>query len=207
MKSTHNLIAKKINNRLAGSIFFPNDFRGFGSDDAIKMSLCRHRERGKIERIAHGIYYKPSKLDNDFPTLESVAIAIAKKERITIKPSGLAVLYKLGLVSTAPTDLVYITNGEPRNISIGGKRLMFKATTPKKLALSTELSGLIIQALEEIGQEGLNDTVIARIKTHLKKVNQQSLKADLKLAPGWIYNFLYKLNEQLKHQNENTTIQ
>ncbi|HEX8377683.1 MAG TPA: DUF6088 family protein [Pedobacter sp.] len=199
MSSTHNLIIEKIKKRSGGSIFFPNDFRGLGSDDAIKMSLSRHAENGRLERIAHGIYYKPHKYSKDrSPSLESIAVAIAKKERILIKPSGLNALYKLSMVSTAPVDLVYITDGEPRNILVDGKRLIFKSTTPKKLNLSTETSGLLIQALEEIGRNAVDDSVVTKVKVHLKKIDQHTLDADLKLAPAWIYNLIYKLNEQIK---------
>ena len=199
MISAHNLIAQKITARTAGSIIFPNDFRGLGSDDAIKMSLSRHTDCGKLERLAHGIYYKPYKNGkNRPPSLESIAVAIAKKERVLIKPSGTYALYKLGMVSTEPVDLVYITDGEPRNILVDGKRLIFKSTTPKKLNLSIETSGLLIQALEEIGKNAVDDAVVTKVKEHLKKINQQSLHVDLKLAPAWIYNLVYKLNEQIK---------
>ena len=199
MLSTHNLIVEKINRRTVGSIFFPNDFRGLGSDDAIKMSLSRHTENGRLERIANGIYYKPYKNGvNRPPSLESIAVAIAKKERVLIKPSGIYALYKLGLVSAPPVDLVYITDGEPRNILVNGKRLIFKSTTTKKLNISTEMSGLLILALEEIGRNAVDDYVVTKIKSHLKKINQQSLHADLKLAPAWIYNLIYKLNKQIK---------
>jgi uncharacterized protein DUF6088 len=196
--SIHKLIAIKIDQHPKGSLLFPADFRGLGSYNAIKMSLSRHAETGRLERLGNGIYFK-NKITGKTPrpTLEAIAIAIAKKERIKIKAAGAFVLHKLGISSTPPTDLVYITDGEPRNILIGEKRLIFKSTTPKKLRLSNGISGLLIQALEEIGKQGINDSLESKIIEYLSKEKKEVLFADLKLAPAWIYDLLYRLNQQI----------
>lgn len=198
MFSTHNLIESKINKQPGGSLMFPNDFRGLGSEDAIKMSLSRHADNGKLERLGNGIYLKKKrKGKTERPTLEAIAIAIAKKEHIRIRPSGSFAIYKLGLSQTLPNEMIYITDGEPRNILIGEKRLIFKSTTPKKMSLSTGISGLLIQALEEIGKKAVDEVLKAKITKELSKENEEVLLADIKLAPAWIYDLLYKLNKQI----------
>lgn len=199
MTSIHKHIANKIDQQSPGHIIFPGDFRGLGSEDAIKMSLSRHVTNGKLLRIAHGIYLKNRKTGKTpTPSLETVALAIAKKEHIKIKPTGGFALHKLGLRSQAPDTLEYITDGEPRNILIGTKRLIFKSTTPKKLRLSDGISGLIIQALEELGKEGIDEALNNKILEQLKKEKEEILLADLQLAPAWIYNHLYRLKQHLK---------
>lgn len=198
MFSIHKNIALKIDQHPVGSLLFPNDFRGLGSEDAIKMSLSRHTENGKLERLGHGIYLKVKrKGKTHWPPLESIAIAIAKKERIRIKPAGKFALYKLGFTTEPLNDLIYITDGEPRNILIGEKRLIFKSTTPKKLNISKGISGLIIQALEEIGKNSIDDKIKNEIIRQLSNEKEETLIADLKLAPAWIYDLLYKLNQQI----------
>ncbi|RYE27023.1 MAG: hypothetical protein EOP45_02515 [Sphingobacteriaceae bacterium] len=198
MKSTHKDIATRIESFTVGSIVFPCDFRGLGSEDAIKMSLSRHTKNNYLERLGHGVYLrvKPKGKVNR-PTLEQVAMAIAKKERIKIKPAGAFALYKLGMITKMPDVITYITDGEPRNISINGKRLFFKSTTPKKLSLSTGISGLLIQGLEELGKDALTASLLVQVINNLKKENEANLTADLRLAPAWIYDLLYKLNQQI----------
>lgn len=200
MNSIHQHIARQIERSTAGSILFPSDFRGLGSDSAIKMSLSRHTQDGLIMRLAHGIYLKKKKNTKAArPSLEEIAAALAKKEKIKIKPSNAFALYHLGLTNALPLDLTYITDGEPRNILIDGRRLIFKAATPKKLSLSSGTCGLLIQALEEIGQNSLTDAHITEIIKKMQQENQERLMEDLRLAPSWIYNLLYKLTQQVNH--------
>ncbi|MFA6249212.1 MAG: DUF6088 family protein [Mucilaginibacter sp.] len=198
MNSIHQNIATRIKGYAIGSILFPCDFRGLGSEDAIKMSLSRHARNGLVERLGQGVYLKvKAKGKTAKPTMEQIALAIAKKEKIKIKPSGEFALHKLGMTANLPDDLIYITDGEPRNILIGSKRLILKSTTPKKLRLSNGISGLLIQGLEELGKDALNDQLKNQVSAQLKKEDEKNVMADLQLAPAWIYDLLYKLNQQL----------
>ncbi len=198
MSSIHKHIANKIDQQESGCLLFPGDFRGLGSEDAIKMSLSRHVASGKLERLGHGVYIKNKKKGSTtWPSLEKIAVAISKKERIRIKPAGAFALHKLGLTTNEPDSIIYITDGEPRNILIGEKRLVFRSTTPKKLSLSTGISGLLVQALEELGKDSINETLKSRILKNLAMEKEEILMSDLRLAPAWIYDLLYKLNKQI----------
>ncbi|MEJ7693167.1 DUF6088 family protein [Daejeonella sp.] len=200
MKSVHRYIANQIKRSTAGSILFPSDFRGLGADSAIKMSLSRHAREGLLVRLAHGIYFKEKKNNEAIkPSLEEIAAAIAKKEKIKIKPSNAFALYHLGLADMPPVDLTYITDGEPRNILIAGQRLIFKSATPKKLSLSSRTCGLLIQALEEIGQNSVTDAHRTEIIKKMQHEDPERVMEDLRLAPSWIYNMLYKLKQQINY--------
>lgn len=192
MNSTHQLIGKEIDRVSAGELVFPTDFRGLGSEDAIKMSLSRHTRENKLERLGHGVYLKPGKGAKTL-SMEKVATAIAQKERVRIRPAGQFALYRLGLAATEPNELVYLTDGEPRSIKINGQRLVFKATTAKKLALSDTISGLLILALDELGKEKVTEALIAQLSEKLKSIDKTKWAKDLQLASGWIYNLLHKL--------------
>lgn len=198
MESTHRHIAQKINQLSGGSILFPTDFRGQGSEDAIKMSLSRLVRDGLVERLGQGIYLKPKrKQKSGAHNMAEIASAIAKKERVRIRLSGEFALFKLGLHENAPTNLTYITDGEPRNILIGEQRLIFKSTTPKKLCLSTNTSGLLIQAIEELGKDQITAAITTQLQKLLEKINDEELLADLRLAPAWIYNLIRNLKRNL----------
>lgn len=196
----NSIVQKEIEIKLAkskaGQLYFLSDFRGIGSDVAIRQSLSRLCKTGRIKRIAHGVYLLPKVdpvLGELMPSLESIAEAIAKKEHIRIKPVGAYALHKLGLTTQVPMKLVYITDGQARVIKIGKSTIRFKPTTPKKLVMEGKLSSLIIQALEELGTENLEPITVKKIKELLYKEDRKKLMNDIKLAPANISDFLFSL--------------
>lgn len=197
--STHQEISKILEKTKPGKIVFPTDFRGTGSEAAIKMALSRLVKEKKIERIAHGIYALSKThpvMGKLQPSLDEVAKAIAKREHVRIRPTGAYALNKLGLSNQVPTRLVYITDGQARQIRIGKGGIKFKPTTPKKFGMIGEISGLIIQALEELGPKQITAIMSDKIKVLLKKEDPKKLVHDIKLAPAWINDFIISL--QLK---------
>lgn len=198
----HKEIEKKIRRSRKGQILFLSDFRGMGSDAAIRKSLSRLSKEKKIKRIAHGIYLLPiidPVVGEVIPSMEKIAEAIAKKEHVRIKPVGSFALHKLGLSTQIPMKLVYLTDGPAKSIKIGRTIIKFKATTPKKFSLEGKLSSLLIQALEELGTEHLDETTRKRIKGLLKKEDQRILMKDIKLAPTNISEFIFSI---LKEEND-----
>jgi hypothetical protein len=194
----HQQIEARINRSKKGTILFPTDFRGMGSEAAIKMALSRLVKEGKVERLAHGIYIVP-KEDPMFgkiqPSLETIAETIAKKEHVKIKPAGTYALHKLGLTTQVPTKVVYLTDGPPKFIHIGSSTIRFKPTTPKKMALEGKISSLVIQALEEIKQnlEDLEKETKDRLVTLLLQEKPETLKHDLKLAKAKVNDYIISL--------------
>jgi len=196
------IIAQKITKLKPGTIVVQEDFRAHGSATAINMALSRLTSKGKITRLAHGIYYKPKKdplLGELLPSAHQVADTIARKNRIQIRPSGMYALHKLGLSTQVPTRMVYLTNGQRREIRIGKTVIIFKPTTAKKMALKGPISSLVIQALEELGTLDLSEEVQQRLMDFLYKENPVLLKNDLALAPAHIYDFVFHL---LKRNND-----
>lgn len=204
MISIHQNIVTQVDAFESGRILFPTDFRGTGTITAIKMSLCRIATEGRLIRLAHGIYLKPRRHKNldRRPSLEEIAVAIAKREHVKIKAAGELALYKLGLSKIYPSNLVFVTNGEPRNIKIGEHILIFKPTTPKKFRMKGAVSSLLIQVMEDMGQHKISEEMRKKIYDLIKTEDQMQLIADINLAPGWIYNLLFKMNKEiLKHNN------
>lgn len=189
-------IEQKIARSKKGELFVPSDFRGLGTEAAIKMALSRLAKEGVLKRIAHGLYLLP-KEDPIFgpilPSLEEIAEAIARKEKIRIKPAGAYALNKLGLTTQVPTKLVYLTDGVRKEINVGKGTIKFKATTPKKLSMTGKISSLVIQALEELNPFNIDETVKLSLKELLEKEDPKKLTHDLKLAPAKVNDFLISL--------------
>jgi hypothetical protein len=133
--------------------------------------------------------------------MEMIANAIANRDHVIIKPTGISALNKLGLSQQVPTKHVYITNGQPRKYKIGGNEIHFKSASPKKLALSGSISSLVILAMDELGPNGFDETLATQIKKLLQKEDATILENDIKLAPSWIARELFNLLSQSPSKN------
>jgi len=201
MQPTHTSIDSLISKSKPGKLVFPTDFRGMGTEDAIKKALSRLTAKGKLNRLAHGIYYVPT-VDPIFgvvyPAAEDVANMIAKKEKVKIKPAGAYALHKLGLTTQVPTKLVYITDGVSRNLKVGKTTIRFKATSNKKLSTKGKISGLLIQALEELDINTIDNKTKLKIKQLLKNEDPRILKHDLGLASAQVNDYIVNLLKEDK---------
>lgn len=196
MKSVHQEIVNRIGALKPGSILFPTDFRGIGTDDAIKKALSRLVKDGKLERLAHGIYFVPKNhpaFGKLYPSLEEVAEAVAEHEHVRIRPTGVYALNKLGLSTQVPTRQVYITDGQARQIKVGKGGIKFKPTTPKKFGMKGPISSLVIQALEELNLSHITPEMATRIRELLDKETPENLMEDIKLASAKVNDMLINL--------------
>ncbi len=187
-----------------GTLVFPSDFLHLGNNYAVNMALSRLAKEGQIQRFSKGVYFTPKSdplLGSLHPSLEDVAKAIADKEQIRIRPTGAYALNKLGLSTQVPMKVVYLTNGHPRNFKIGKGTITFRQTTPKVMAVQNDLVFLVIQALQELGKDGVTEKVVSQLTETLKKVDVQQLREDAKLAPVWIAKILYSIANKITHND------
>jgi ribosomal protein S19E (S16A) len=198
MQSIENQIEKSIKSRSKGILIIPEDYVNYGSSVAIRKALDRLEKKQVIIRVAHGIYVRPkiSKLIGVLlPSAEEVAEAIAKRDRIRTLPTGTYALNALGLSTQVPMNIVLLTDGSPRELKIGKRKLKFKRTTPKNLLAKGKISRLVIQALKEIGNGRVTTEEENKIISLLKKEETKDLQHDIKLAPVWIQKIMKKALE------------
>lgn len=194
--SIDNKVEQIVKKHKEGRILFSEDFLDLGNPGAVKVALHRLVNKGQLTRLARGVYVKPqySKLVGEvLPTTENVAIAIAKRDKARIMPTGLYAIHVLGLSTQIPLNLVYLTDGSPRTITIGNRTIKFKKTTPRNLALKGEISMLVIQALKEIGKNNATKEELNKIKELLEKEDYKILKHNISLAPQWIAEIMAKV--------------
>ena len=188
-----NKIFESLKSRQKGIVIFVSDFSDYGSAESVKKALLRLNEKETIVRLAHGIYLYP-KVDKElgilFPSTEDIALAIARRDKVRIIPTGVQALNKLGLSTQVPMKLVYLTDGGTRNIKVGKRTISFKNTSPKNLFMKGEISSMVIQALKTIGNSQLDDSTLLKIQNILKKEKKDNIINDAKLAPVWISKIL-----------------
>jgi len=195
MQSIEKQVEISIKRRPKGSLVLPDDYLSYGTSDAIRKALDRLQDRNVLVRVAQGIYVRPkiSKLIGPLlPTAEEVAEAIAKRDRIRTLPTGSYALNALGLSTQVPMNIVLLTDGSPREIRVGKRKIKFKKTTPKNLLAKGKISRLVIQALKEIGNGKVTEAEEQKIVGMLRKENEKDLRHDIALAPVWIQKIMRK---------------
>ncbi len=195
MQSIEKQIEKSIKSKPKGALLLPDDYLSYGSSDAIRKALDRLENKQVIVRVAQGIYVRPkiSKLIGVLvPSAEEVAEAIAKRDRIRTVPTGSYALNALGLSTQVPMNIVLLTDGSPREIRVGKRKIKFKKTTPKNLLAKGKISRLVIQALKEIGNGKVTAEEENKIIDLLKKEEEKDLKHDMALAPVWVQKIMIK---------------
>ena len=203
MHSIDDEILVKIKKAGRGSLFFTEDFLTFGSAKAVAKVLERLTIKGEISRVARGIYARLEKdqiLGYVKPSTEAIALAISKRDKARIMPTGTLALNALGLSTQVPMNVVYLTDGAARKIDMGKRKILFKKSTPKNLAAIGKISGLVIQALKEIGKDNVTDYEIDIILNKLEKEEPYRLEHDIRLAPEWIRIIMRKALKQMQNE-------
>lgn len=188
-KSIEIQVLDKIKRSPRGTLFFVDSFATIGNTKSVNKALERLVKSGELHRVSTGIYVRPvidDYIGKVLPSIEEIAVAIAKRDRATIVPTGSYAMYKLGLTTQVPLNIVYYTDTSARKIKIGKQTITFKKASSKNLSFVGETSMLAIQAFRTIGKDKATDSEIKQIKTLLKKENPKYLQHDLLLAPVWI---------------------
>jgi hypothetical protein len=195
MLSIDDLVITKFKKAGRGSLFFTEDFTRFGSAKAVSKALERLVDKGEISRVARGIYTRQK---NDpiigaiKPGAEAIAEAIRRRDKSRIMPTGTQALNALGLSTQVTMNVVYLTDGAARKISVGKRKIVFKKTSTKNLAAIGKISSLAIQAMKEIGKDHITENHIEIILKQLAMEDPKRLEHDIKLAPEWIRIILRK---------------
>ena len=124
------------------------------------------------------------------PSIEQIAKTIARRDKARIVPTGIYALNRLGISTQVPMNIVYLTDGASRKVSLGnGRSIQFKYTTPKNLSFTNPLAMLVTFALKEIGKDNVTDDIAKQIKSVLQKEQKKNVLADEVLMPAWIRTF------------------
>jgi len=145
---------------------------------------------GLLIRLARGIYLYP-KMDTRlglgvlYPTVDTIAREIAKRDKARIVPTGVYALNVIGLSTQIPMNVVYLTDGAARKIKIGnGQGIVFKRTVAKQLSYKNETIMLVVAALKEIGKDNVTEEQLAMIKSLISNEKREDFLADLALVPA-----------------------
>jgi hypothetical protein len=195
-KSADSRVLAAIRDRGRGSVFVPADFLEFGSREAVDITLHRLARKGTIRRLARGVYDFPRQhpvLGPLSPSAETVAQALAARDRTRLQPAGAYAANTLGLSEQVPAKAVFLTDGPSRTVKIGRTTIQLRRTTARNMAAAGRLSGLLIQALRELGEKYVTPERRAHLRRTIPARQRRELLKDLSLAPAWMHPIFREL--------------
>ena len=198
-QSIDSQILARIHKRRRGAVFVPADFLDLGSREAVDLALHRFARKGTIRRLARGVYDFPKEhpvLGLLSPSAEAVAHALAGRDRTRLQPAGAYAANILGLSEQVPAKAVFLTDGRSRTVKIGPTTIQLRRTTPRNMEAAGRLSGLLMQALRELGEEHVTPARREHLKRTLPADKRRELVKDLRLAPAWMHAIFWELAEK-----------
>ena len=192
MIGVQQLVWEKVREMERGSIFFIDDFIEIGKPGSVRLALMELKKQGLIVRPARGIYCYPRIRGEHYgiitPSPESIAEALAAKERVRIVPYGDHAACKLGLTGMQVSNLRYLTDGASRTINLaGGKKIFFNHTSEVKIFdFCNETMQMISAAIRVLTEESLNPEKIRIIHKHLRTVPEDEFSKDISIPPAWV---------------------
>jgi hypothetical protein len=189
-------ITYRIRGKGRGSVHVPGDFLDLGSREAVDLVLHRLVNKGVLRRLARGVYDFPKQhpvLGPLLPSAATVAEALAGRDRTRLQPAGAYAANALGLSEQVPAKAVFLTDGPSRTVKLGPLTIELRRTTPRNMAAAGRLSGLVIQALRELGKEHVTAARVEHLKRTLPADKRRELLKDVKLAPSWMHPIFREL--------------
>ena len=184
-------VKTKISSLPDGVAFASNSFHFLNANkNSIEKELSNLTAQGVIRRFRRGIYYKPQKsslFGEVLPSPSSIAKAIAKLSDAHMVPDGSMALHMLGLSDQVPMRYIYLNDKLHKSEFVGKTEIVFKRINPKKLIASDKKAGLILSAMEYLGNDAFNDQKL--ILDFAKRLDNDDIK-DLQNAskgyPLWV---------------------
>ena len=193
------LVLEKIRKMPRGTIFFIDDFIELGSLGSVRLALMELKKEGLILRPARGIYCYP-KIRSEYsgfitPTAESIAEALAAKERVRIIPYGDQSAYRLGLTGLQLSNLKYLTDGPSREINLTeGKKIFFNHTSEVKMFdFCNETMQMVSSAIRVLTEECLEGVKKRKIHKHLRTVPDEEFMKAITIPPAWVGEIMLEI--------------
>jgi hypothetical protein len=189
-------IVSRIYGHGRGWVFTPRDFLDLGSRPAVSSALKRQTDSGRIRQLARGLYDYPRdhpQLGLLAPDTAAIARALSGRDAARLQPSGAYAANLLGLSEQVPMKVVFLTDGPSRRVRVGRQEIVLRRTTPRNMATAGRISGLVTEALRELGPQHATESVIRTLQARLDEKAKRVLLRDVRFAPAWIASILREI--------------
>ena len=185
-----------------GRFVFTDDFASLESLGSVRIGLCQLVKDGVLHRIARGIYYYAGitgdinvKTSFVMPSEETIAYAVAERERIRIIPYGDQAARKLGITGMSISSLKYLTDGAPKVINLAkGRKIYFNHTSEVKMFdFRNETMQMISSAIRALGADMIGEREKQILQEAIRKVPEKEFEKDITIPPAWIQAMMLEL--------------
>ena len=185
-----------------GRFIFTDDFTSLESQGSVRIGLCQLVNEGVLHRLARGIYYYAGVSGNInittsfvLPSEETIAYAVAERERIRIIPYGDQAAKKLGITGMSISMLKYLTDGAPRVINLAkGRKIYFNHTSEVKMFdFCNETMQMISSAIRALGAEMIGERETLILQEAIRKVPEKDFEKDITIPPAWVQVIMLEL--------------
>lgn len=190
----------KIRNRLRrqgrGTVFSASDFADLGSRAAVDQALSRLARHGTIRRLHRGTYdfpLKSARVGLRSPDPDQVAKAATRRLGARVQRSGAMAAYVLGLSDQVPARPVYLTDAPSRTLPAGNRQVVLCNVGPRNLVKAGTISADVYQALRFVGRHGVEDGVIAHLRSRLTDQDKACLVQDIAGFPAWVQDVMRRV--------------
>ena len=114
---------------------------------------------------------------------------------IRLQPTGAYAANLLHLSEQVPMKVVFLTDGSSKKAKIGNQTIELRKAAPKRMQLAGRISGLVFEALREIGKDHLNDSHIQTLRENLTTDQKRKVLHDLREAPAWMHAHIREITK------------
>lgn len=200
MQAVDEKILSRFYGRGRGHVATQKDFIDLGSRSQIDNALSRLTQTGKLRRIARGLYEYPRTdpaLGVLSPDLDKAATAMAGREGIRLQPTGAYAANLLHLSEQVPMKVVFLTDGISKTARIGNQTIELRKAAPKRMQLTGRISGLVFEALREMGKAHITSQHIRTLQQTLTPEQKNKTLHDLRQAPAWMHPYIREIAKDL----------
>lgn len=193
-------IVSRIRAKGRGCVYSSKDFLDLGGRGTVDVTLSNLAKSGFIHRLSRGLYNYPrynARLGGELsPSVDQIAMAIARKRGWHIMAFGALAANMLGLSDQVPAKVVYLANGPSKIVNVDRLKIHFRHAEPKEMRIKNSMSNLVFQALRYIGKDHIGDREIQRIQGVLRDKDRERLVKDARYQSDWIYEIAKRISAE-----------
>ena len=189
-------IFRRVGSCARSASFTAFDFAGLGKPAAVRQSLRRLVERGKLARARRGVYFKPRShpiIGTTGPDTLTVIRKLMERSSAEWQVTGASAANLLGLSDQVPARWVVVTSGNYRTVRIGETEVEFRHAAPRNLLGGGRPAGLVFQALRYLGAQGITASRIALLRSKLDDGVKKELRDLSPFMPRWMHSVIQKI--------------
>jgi hypothetical protein len=191
--STISRIRRHVSKLAEGGIFTTRHLLGYGTRNAVDLATSKLAKKGRIARLARGVYFKPICGSDTRPSLPEVVKAkMDAWGKIFCAKAALPEPSKLPRQGRSVVDieLNYCVSGCTTSFICARQRVELKGTSPRKLDLGSTPMAKLARSIWQHGRANIDEDYMREIFRELFRPEKNEMASFFRQLPMWINDHL-----------------